>query len=428
MQATRMRYGGSYFYGEHSFFEKSICPGFSEGGKTKSYLALSRGTGGLMRRVLLNAALLACVTPAMAQNSNSSGTAANRATAKTNRQVVGSPTQAVKQAPTAVELPAETPVVTIKGVCDPGKESDSQDCKTVITRGQMDQIVERMAPGTPPASQPQFAIKYVRMLAAAKLAEDRKLEDNPVVAAELQKKVGPGRADVLAKAFYQQMEEAAANATDSELRQYYAEHPSEFEEGEVLRLSLPTSEYSRNGMRWDRALLKTEADGLRSRAVAGYDFDQLQVQAYTDLGIPQPPPPTRLTMARRNSIPEVQAQVFDLQAGEVTPVIESYTKLVFLKLVSKHTATFESVLPDIKAAVKQKRLEQELEKASKSVTADFNLQYLGMHAQPALFTLHPDMQSLANAATPDQRRRVSRRPMARNTAPATVPPQTRAHP
>ena len=322
-----------------------------------------------MRRVLLNAALLACVTPAIAQNSNSSGTAANRATAKTNRQVVGSPTQAVKQAPTAVELPAETPVVTIKGVCDPGKESDSQDCKTVITRGQMDRIVERMAPGTPPASQPQFAIKYVRMLAAAKLAEDRKLEDNPVVAAELQKKVGPGRADVLAKAFYQQMEEAAANATDSELRQYYAEHPSEFEEGEVLRLSLPTSEYSRNGMRWDRALLKTEADGLRSRAVAGYDFDQLQVQAYTDLGIPQPPPPTRLTMARRNSIPEVQAQVFDLQAGEVTPVIESYTKLVFLKLVSKHTATFESVLPDIKAAVKQKRLQQEIEKASKSVTA-----------------------------------------------------------
>jgi hypothetical protein len=422
-----MRYGGSYFHGEHSFFEKSICPGFSEG-KTKSYLALSRGTGGLMRRVLLNAALLACVTPAIAQNSSSGRSAANPATTKTNRQVVGSPTQAVKQAPTAVELPAETPVVTIKGVCDPGKKSDSQDCKTVITRGQMDQIVERMAPGTPPASQPQFAIKYVRMLAAAKLAEDRKLEDNPVVAGEMQKKVGPGRAGVLAKAFYQQMEEAAANATDSELRQYYTEHPSEFEEAEVLRLSLPMSAHSRNGMRLDRAMLKTEANSLRRRAVGGYDFDQLQVQAYIDLGIPQPPPPTRLTMARHNGTPEDQAQVFDLQPGEITPVIESYTKLVFLKLVSKHTATFESVLPDIKAAVKQKRLEQEIEKASKSVTADFNLQYLGMHAQPALFTLHGDLQSLAKAATPNQRRRVSRRPMATNTAPAAVPPQTQAHP
>ena len=381
-----------------------------------------------MRCVLLNAALLACVTPAIAQNSSSNQTAANPATTKTNRRVVGSPTQAVKQAPTAVELPAETPVVTINGVCDPRKKSESQDCKTVITRGQMDQIAQRMAPGTPPASHPQFAIKYVRMLAAAKLAEDRKLEDNPVVAAELRKKVGPGRAEVLAKAFYQQIGEAAANATDNELRQYYAEHPSEFEEVEVLQLSLPTSGYSRKGMRLDRAMLKTEADGLHSRAVSGYDFDQLQVQAYADLGITQPPPPTRLTIARRNSMPEDQAQVFDLQPGEITPVIESYTKLEFMKLVSKHTVTFESVLPDIKAAVKQKRLEQEIEKASKSVTVDFNLQYLGMHAQPALFTLHGDMKSLANAATPDQRRRVSRRPMATNTAPATVPPKTQAHP
>src|SRR6266576_2457259 len=378
MQATRMRYGGSYFYGDHSFFETSICPGFSEG-QTKSYLALSRGTGGLMRCVLLNAALLACVTPAIAQNSSSNQTAANPATTKTNRRVVGSPTQTVKEAPTAVELPAETPVVTIKGVCDPGKKSESQDCKTVITRGQMDQIAQRIAPGTPPAS-------------------------------------------------HQQMGEAAANATDNQLRQYYAEHPSEFEEVEVLQLSLPTSGNSRKGMRLDRAMLKTEADGLHSRAVSGYDFDQLQVQAYADLGITQPPPPTRLTIARRNSMPEDQAQVFDLQPGEITPVIESYTKLVFLTLVAKHTVTFESVLPDIKAAVKQKRLEQEIEKASKSVTADFNLEYLGMHAQPALFTLHGDMKSLANAATPDQRSRVSRRPMATNTAPATVPPKTQAHP
>src|SRR6266576_776628 len=113
MQATRMRYGGSYFYGDHSFFETSICPGISEG-KTKSYLALSRGTGGLMRCVLSNAALLQCVTPAIAQNSSSNQTAANPATTKTKRRVVGRPIEAVKQAPTAVELPAETPVVTIK--------------------------------------------------------------------------------------------------------------------------------------------------------------------------------------------------------------------------------------------------------------------------------------------------------------------------
>src|ERR1700751_5892181 len=427
MQASRMRYGGSHFYPDHSFLEESICPKSSEG-KTKSF-ARSEGTGGLMRSfVLFSAALLACTTQAIAQNSTGAGSAVNPGTTTMNRQTAHRPTQAAQPAATAVELPAETPVVTIKGVCDPGVKSDSPDCKTVITRGQMDQIVERLVPNASPASYPQLAIKYVRMLAAAKLAEERKLEDNPVVAAELRKKVGPARAEVLAKAFYQQLEEAAANLTDSELRQYYAEHPSEFEEGEVWRLSLPISGYSRSGMRLNGAIMKTEVESLRKRAVLGYDFDQLQAQAYSDLGIPQPPPPTRLTMSRRNSMPEDQAQVFDLQPGEITPVIESYTKLAILKLVSKRIAPFESVLPEIKDEIKQKRLKQELENASKSVTADFNLQYLGMRAQPALFTLHGDKQSLNAATAPNQQRRMARRPMATNPAPVTMPPQTQAHP
>jgi hypothetical protein len=120
--------------------------------------------------------------------------------------------------------------------------------------------------------------------------------------------------------------------------------------------------------------------------------------------------------------------VFDLQPGEITPVIESYTKLAILKLVSKRIAPFESVLPEIKDDLKQKRLTQELENASKSVTADFNLQYLGMRAQPALFTLHGDKQSLNAATAPNQQRRMARRPMATNTAPVTMPPQTQAHP
>jgi len=377
--------------------------------------------------VLFSAALLACTTQAIAQNSTGAGSAVNPGTTTTNRQTAHRPTQAAQPAATAVELPAETPVVTIQGVCDPGEKSDSPDCKTVITRGQMDQIVERLAPGTSPASHPQLAIKYVRMLAAAKLADERKLQDNPVVAAELRKKVGPARAEVLAKAFYLQLEQAAANPTDSELRQYYAEHPSEFEEGEVWRLSLPISGYSKSGMRWNGAIMKTEADSMRNRAVLGYDFDQLQAQAYSDLGIPQPPPLTRLTMARRNSMPEDQAQVFDLQPGEITPVIESYTKLVILKLISKRIDPFASVLPEIKGDLKQKRLTQELENASKSVTADFNLQYLGMRAQPALFTLH-DMESLSAAAAPNQQRRVTHRRRATNTAPVTMPPQTQAHP
>jgi len=293
----------------------------------------------------------------------------------------------------------------------------------------MDQIVAQLAERSPQASHKQIAINYVRILAASQLAEDRKLEKTPAVAAELLNQRGFGRIEVLAKAFYRQIEEAAANAPMAELEQYYANHPSEFEEGQVLRLSFPESGHLSNGTRLNRAIVKTEADGVRNLAAAGYDFDQLQAQVYDDFGITQPPSPTRLTMARRNSMPEDQAKVFDLQPGEVTPVIESYTSLVILKLVSKRIATFESVLPEIRDSLKQERLKQEIDAAYKSVSAEFNLQYLGQSAQPALFVLQ-GVPSLAGAAAPpDQRKRApSHRRMATNTSPTTVPPQQQWRP
>jgi PPIC-type PPIASE domain len=373
-------------------------------------------------------AVLAWTMPAMAQNPVGNQTAQNPATANINRRAARRARQPAEPSPAPVELPSETPIVTLKGVCDAAEKSDSPDCKTVITRGQIDRIVARVAPGAPQASKPQFAIEYARILAAAKLAVDRKLEDNPVVAAELEKKAGPARAEVLAKAFYRQVEEEAENASNDELQQYYAAHASNFEEGEVLRLSLPISGNLRNGMRLSPAMVKTEAEALRTRAAAGFDFDQLEVQAYRDFGITLPPPLTRLTIARRSSMPEDQGSVFDLQPGEITPVIESYGKLVILKLVSKHTATFESVLPEIKPEVKRERLGQEMAKASKSVTADFNLQYLGITDQPALFTVTGDAPSLAHAAAslaPDSRRRaVARRPAASTRVPTPTKPPT----
>jgi hypothetical protein len=352
-----------------------------------------------MRVVLLSTAFLACAISASAQNPSGAGSVKNSAAVDMNRQTVRRPTKASEQPPTPVDLPPDTPVVTLKGVCDPAKKSESQDCKTVYTRQQMDKIVAQMAPSAPQALHPQAAIKYVRMLAAAKLAEDRKLENNPTVSAQLEKQTRLGRMEVLTKAFYRQIEEAAENPTMTELQQYYAEHLSQFEEGEVLRLSIPKSVFSQRGGRVDPAMVKAEVDSLHARAALGYDFDQLQVQAYIDLGIKQTPPPTKSTMARRSSMPQDQSEVFDLQPGEVTPVIDSYTNLMILKLVSKRTATFESVSPEIKADLKPTLLMREIQSASKNISAEFNLQYLGVSAQPELFPLLENTAKLSQART-----------------------------
>jgi hypothetical protein len=174
--------------------------------------------------------------------------------------------------------------------------------------------------------------------------------------------------------------------------------------------------------------LKAEAEGLRSRAVTGYDFEQLEQLAYKDLGIIGVPPPTKMTMVRRRDLPSDQAMVFDLQPGEISPVIDSYVDLVILKLVSKQTAPLDSVLPEIKAELKQARLQQEIQEASRSIAGEFNLKYFGLAAPPALFPPPGSSQSFAQAArTPDarnralQRRRVPVKPNAGADAPQSRP-------
>jgi hypothetical protein len=287
-----------------------------------------------------------------------------------------------------------------------------------------------MAQGNPNASHRQMATDYVRMLAASKLANDRKLGNTPAVAVELEKQGPLGRLRVLSSAFYRQLEEDAGNPTTTEIQQYYEDHRSAFDEGEVLRLSIPYSAVSSGGMRVDRRILKAEVDSLRSRAAAGYDFDQLQVLAYKDLGINAVPPPTKLAMARRSSMAPDQEEVFDLQPGEVTPVIESYTHVVVLKLASKRTAPLESVLPEIKEDLRRARLQKEIQKASKSVTAEFNLQYLGLTAQPALFALPENAHPYTQAGIqPDARQRtVARRRIPATPAATIAQPQTQSHP
>ena len=172
-----------------------------------------------MRRVLLTATLLACAMRASGQNPSGIGSVTHSATMNSNRHTVRHATKTAEQPPTPVDVPPNTLVVTLKGVCDPAKKAELQGCQTVFTREQMDKIVTLVAPMTPEALRPQVVIKYVRMLAAAKLADGCRLGNNPTVAAELEKQTQLGRVQVLAKAIYRQMQDHAENPTIAELQQ-----------------------------------------------------------------------------------------------------------------------------------------------------------------------------------------------------------------
>jgi PPIC-type PPIASE domain len=394
--------------------------------KTKAHRAGLLAHVGVLRRVLFSVTLALCAVPALPQTPAPDGAAPIPGTRDPSRRAAQRPTSAAKLPPRLGEVPADATVVTLKGVCKRDQKAENPDCKTVITRAEMDRIVALLAPSAPHASPQQIVISYVRLLAAATLAEERKLENNPTVAKELEGQERIARLQVLAKAFYKQIAEGdAVNPTTAEIQKYYADHPLEFEEGEVWRLSIPKPSGSRGSMSGDPAIVKALMDGLQRQAVAGYDFDQIQLQAYKDLGINRVPPPTRLTGVRRSSLIAEQAAVFDLQPGEVSPVIETYTNLVILKLVSKQGAPIDSVVPEIRSDLKPALLQREIQSASKNVSAEFDLTYLAMSAQPVLFPIGGNTLTFSQSATSvDARRRASSHPHTPPSGPTSLPPQS----
>ena len=333
-----------------------------------------------MRLALVCSIALACVAPVIAQSPQAGPIPMSRQEMRRKGiQALGKPVS-----PT-LEVAPETPVVTLEGVCDRPQVAGAKGCKTVITRAQLDSMIELLAPETPQSARRQFAINYARLLAASEVAQRHHLEKEPAVIKELQAQLKLARMQVLASTLYRQIEEQAANVPASEIQKYYSDHQANFDEGEVLRLTIPKAAATESGQPLDTSAVKATADALRARAAAGEDFDQLQQAAYKELGLKAPPSAAKLNKVRRTRVAPDEAKVFDLKAGEVSEVMESPGAFVILKLDSKQSIPIETAGSEIKSILRQGRLEQEIQSASKNVKAQFNLTYLEMPAAPELF-------------------------------------------
>jgi hypothetical protein len=124
---------------------------------------------------------------------------------------------------------------------------------------------------------------------------------------------------------------------------------------------------------------------MRERVAAGEDIEQLQQEAYKDLGIRSSAPSTKVPPARRSNLSREEQHVFDLKAEETSPVLESTTEFVILKLVSKQEIPLDSVRQEIVSVLQPERMQQELQNASKGIDAEFNLKYLELASTPELF-------------------------------------------
>jgi peptidyl-prolyl cis-trans isomerase C len=146
------------------------------------------------------------------------------------------------------------------------------------------------------------------------------------------------------------------STTDAEVRDYYTNHPSEFEQPEAVRvrhillLTMDPSTQPPTPLSADQVAAKRkQIDDLLKRVKAGEDFATLAKQYSEDNSTKEKggelPPLTR----GQNLAPEFEAAAFSLATNQVSDVVTTAYGFHIIKLLDKIPAkknTLDTVIPD----------------------------------------------------------------------------------
>ena len=252
----------------------------------------------------------------------------------------------------AVAVGPDDAVITVNDFCaDPTQNGAA--CKTVITRAQFEKLCEALQPGMSLSLRLNVANAYARNLKMAAAAEKRGLDKTPAFEEEMRY----ARMQLLSQDLSRALQAEANDITDADLADYYKKNEASYEEATLARIFVPRAKEGEvaHGEPEDaqtkadeEAMAKLAAD-LRARAVNGEDPDKLQVEAYTEAGIPHTRSNTKMEKVRRDALPPQHEAVMDLKPGEVSEVFSDPGGAHFIyKMISKHTLTLEEAKTEIR--------------------------------------------------------------------------------
>jgi hypothetical protein len=299
-------------------------------------------------------------------------------------------------------VPPEAAVITIDGLCGsdsysiaepdaasktPGstisKATSSSvalnpSCRTIITRAQFETLASVVAPNQPPHATAELARFYSEQLLFAREARELGIDKEP----HFDEILKFTYLQVLARAMNERLARQS-DMSDAEFAKYYKEHAADFEQVELLQISIPKqkSHPSPSGSTpqakvdpaADEAAMKAEAEKIYSQAVAGGDFATLQEEAYTVAGDPDNAPDADMGVVTRSELGGTQAEVFALQPGQVSKLISGKEAWHIFKVVSRQVMS-ES---DAKRLVTGQRTQAAVDSLKKSVKPWLNDVYFG---------------------------------------------------
>ena len=327
------------------------------------------------------------------------------------------PSAANKPPAPPAEVPEDAVVLTIKGVCPAAPKTTAAsktgahaaaipakkpaDCKTEITRAQIEKIANAVspAPTITPQLKHQLESALPRLIAMSEAAKAKGLDKSP----RFLERLKIDKMQILATELQRTTQEEADKVPDAAIADYYKKNPEAYEQYSLDRLFVPrykqanaenkedakepeklTEEQQKAKEAADKSKqeqgeqeLNKLADSLRERAAAGEDFAKLQKEAFEAAGNKVGNPTVNLPKVRRTGLPPAHAAVFDLKVGEVSAVIADNGGHYVYKVVSEEVLPLDQVKEEIHNKLKSERLKEMLDKYSNSFQAIPNEAYFG---------------------------------------------------
>jgi hypothetical protein len=298
-------------------------------------------------------------------------------------QGVSTTTVPVGEAPEVV-VAADDPVITVNDFCaEPALPGAA--CKTVITRAQFEKLTEALQPGMSLPLRLNVANAYARNLRMAAAAEKRGLDKTPAFEEEMRY----ARLQLLSQDLTRELQAQADSISDADLADYFKKNEASYEEATLERIFVPRTKEGEDAHAEpedaqtkadEDAMTKVAAD-LRARAVKGEDPDSLQVEAYTEAGIPHTRSNTKMEKVRRDALPPQHEAVMDLKPGEVSEVFSDPGGAHFIyKMISKHALTLDDAKTEIRTAISSQRYRDSMKSFQGNVV--FSDAYFNPPAKP----------------------------------------------
>jgi peptidyl-prolyl cis-trans isomerase C len=236
------------------------------------------------------------------------------------------------------------------------------------------------------AVEKQFALILKR--AGSEEALNRQLKSVGMTEAELRAKMAE---EATAQAVLER--ELKVTVTDGDVKTFYDENPTRFEEPEMVRAShilLSTLDSARQPLSDDKkAAKRKQAEDLLKRARGGEDFTKLAKEFSEDPGVKENNGeytfPRGTADPRRAMVPEFESAAFSLNTNQISDIVTTQFGYHIIKLHEKIPArqvALAKVADDLKEGLKRREMEKLLPDYIEKLKQASNVEILDEKLKP----------------------------------------------